>query len=154
MDFIQPHIKKLTQQLKTNKNFVGIIAIIFICIVAVIFISWKYLLPKMNIIKNSVESTIAVEGMAPPSDSTDVYFFHVTWCPHCKTAKPEWDKLVNNNKDNESLVFHDIDCEKSPDLAKKYSVESYPTILKDTNGNIDEYKKKPTEDALQLFINN
>ena len=57
----------------------------------------------------------------------DLYFFYTDWCPHCKRAKPEWDKLkaavsqgrVNGYKIN----FYEVDCEKNKDLADKFKVE-------------------------------
>jgi thiol-disulfide isomerase/thioredoxin len=154
MDYIQPHITKLIQQVKTNNKFIGIMLVVLVCIIAAAFISRKYLLPKVNAIQNSMSgaSDGDVEGMA--TGPTDVYFFNVEWCPHCKTAKPEWDKLVKANEGDGQYKFHNIDCEKSSDLAKQFKVESYPTILKDNQGVISEYKKKPSESELQAFIDN
>jgi thiol-disulfide isomerase/thioredoxin len=158
MEYIQSTVEKLshqiTHQVNTNKKFICIMAVVLVCIIAAIFISRKYLLPKVNSIQTSMDSVMSsseVEGM-DAGGSQDVYFFHVTWCPHCKTAKPEWDKVVSNNESNTNIKFHDIDCDKSPDLAKQYNVESYPTILKDSSGTIDEFKQKPSESALQQFI--
>ena len=40
-----------------------------------------------------------------------IYFFHVDWCPHCKTAKPIWDDFSNKynntikNKNNNNNKY-------------------------------------------------
>lgn len=44
----------------------------------------------------------------------DIFFFFVDWCPHCKTAKPEWDQFkrnFNNSTIGNNLVkCYDINC--------------------------------------------
>lgn len=44
----------------------------------------------------------------------EIYFFFVDWCPHCKTAKPEWDQFKrehNGKKHNGSVIkCYDINC--------------------------------------------
>jgi thiol-disulfide isomerase/thioredoxin len=59
------------------------------------------------------------------SDRPTVYFFHVDWCPHCKTAKPKVDEFRKNNTD---VNVVDVDCDKEPELAKKFKVKAYPTV--------------------------
>jgi thiol-disulfide isomerase/thioredoxin len=43
-----------------------------------------------------------------------VFFFFVDWCPHCKTAKPEWEKFKSqyNNKEIKGYVLkcYDVNC--------------------------------------------
>ena len=43
-----------------------------------------------------------VEKPDPKEDEVILMLFFVDWCPHCKTVKPEWKKLMklNNTKIN------------------------------------------------------
>ena len=68
---------------------------------------------------------------------SDIMFFHVDWCPHCKTALPDCTK---ENSDVTSLI-------------NTYSIESYPTVklLKD-NKTID-FDSKITSHTLEQFVN-
>jgi len=89
----------------------------------------------------------------------NIYFFFTTWCPYCKKARIEWDKFKenvnNNNLYNEvyDINFKEIDCDKNTDLAKKFNIESYPTIKLEKNGEIFNYDAKPTSTHLMEFFN-
>lgn len=52
----------------------------------------------------------------------NIYFFFVDWCPHCKTAKPEWNsfKVKYNNTE-----------------VNGYIVKCYSINCTDDNGSID-----------------
>ena len=70
--------------------------------------------------------------------------FYVDWCPHCKTAKPEWNKMkdkyegktINGYKVN----FTEYNCTKeSPEidnLLDQYKIEGYPTIKLVKDGQV------------------
>ena len=59
------------------------------------------------------------------SERPTIYFFHVDWCPHCKTAKP---KVAEFKKKNNNVNVVEVDCEKDKELAKKFNVRAYPTV--------------------------
>jgi thiol-disulfide isomerase/thioredoxin len=87
--------------------------------------------------------------------------FYVDWCPHCKTAKPEWNKMkdkydgktINGYKVN----FTEYNCTKeSPEidnLLDQYKIEGYPTIKLVKDGQVIEYDAKPTESTMTQFLN-
>jgi thiol-disulfide isomerase/thioredoxin len=91
----------------------------------------------------------------------EILFFHTTWCPHCKSAKPEWDELrsahdhstINGYK----VTFTEIDCtEETPEveeMIQKYKVEGYPTIKLIKDGQVIEYDAKPTKETMLEFLN-
>jgi thiol-disulfide isomerase/thioredoxin len=90
----------------------------------------------------------------------ELLFFFTDWCPHCKTAKPEWEKVKTeyNGKEvnGKMLKFVDVNCtQETPEineLLKQYSVEGYPTIKAQHNGDITDYDAKPSEETLTEFI--
>jgi len=110
----------------------------------------------------------------------NIYFFYVDWCPHCKTAKPEWNtfKLQYNNVEKNGYIIHcyDINCTedngtidiidipadasgivqttptKIADLIRKYNIEAYPTIKMSKDSTTIDYDAKITSDHLDQFI--
>ena len=93
--------------------------------------------------------------------TAELMFFSVDWCPHCKTAKPEWEQLKAEYKDKKingyNLIFTDIDCTKETPQVEKlmntYKIEGYPTIKLLKDGQVIDYDAKPTKDTLVKFLN-
>jgi thiol-disulfide isomerase/thioredoxin len=108
-----------------------------------------------------------------------IYFFYVDWCPHCKTAKPEWNnfKVQYNNKEMNGYIIkcYDINCTedngtieitdmpeeannikvtptKIADLIRKYNIEGYPTIKMTKDDYTIDYDAKITSDSLEKFV--
>ena len=90
----------------------------------------------------------------------DVYFFYANWCPHCKTAKPEMEKVKNNfhqrtiNGYNINVKYVDCtnDSQESKMLMSKYNIQGYPTVIMDIDGEIVEYDNKVTYSNMETFI--
>lgn len=95
--------------------------------------------------------------------SATIMFFHVDWCPHCKTATPQWDKFksaYNGQQINGyRLKCTDVDCtndskdENIARLINKYDIQSYPTVkLVIDGGETIEFDSKITKDSLYKFV--
>jgi len=81
--------------------------------------------------------------------------FYAPWCPHCKSLIPIWDKLISANKTDVKLAK--IDCESDKDTARKFGIESFPTIYFLPTGlnnpeNRIEYKGDRSGEAFLAFI--
>lgn len=95
------------------------------------------------------------------NNEAELMLFYVDWCPHCKTAKPEWEqvkseydgKVVNGSK----ILFTEINCtDETPEVEKmisQYKIEGYPTIKLVKNGQVIDFDAKPTKSTLTQFIN-
>ena len=87
--------------------------------------------------------------------------FYVDWCPHCKTAKPEWELLKTEydgkNINGYTINFIEYNCTNESaeisQLIDKYSIEGYPTIKLVKDNQIIEYDAKPTKSTMEQFIN-
>jgi uncharacterized membrane protein len=90
---------------KTLQPFYKYITIFTIIIVFLIisYLAIQYF--KENYLnKEGLKKDIANMNTRKENQIATVIFFHVDWCPHCKTAKPEWDtfktqlndKTINN----------------------------------------------------------
>jgi len=93
---------------------------------------------------------------------SSIMFFHVDWCPHCKTSKPVWEnisakydkKFVNGYK----CKFLDYDLTKenqeNKKLSKDFNIEGYPTIKMKKGNDIIDFDAKITPTSLEEFIQN
>jgi thiol-disulfide isomerase/thioredoxin len=87
--------------------------------------------------------------------------FYVDWCPHCKTAKPEWESLKTEydgkSINGYTIHFMEYNCTNESaeisELMDKYSIEGYPTIKLVKDNQIIEYDAKPTKSTMEQFIN-
>ena len=121
---------------------------------------WKMILIGVAILLVSVgmwyASSKGSESFQNPSEPTFTMYY-ADWCGHCKTAKPEFEKLVakspvdvNGVKCNVRLVSP----EKQPELAKGKPVKGFPTFLMETpDGKMVEYKGPRSTTGYLAFIN-
>jgi thiol-disulfide isomerase/thioredoxin len=87
--------------------------------------------------------------------------FYVDWCPHCKTAKPEWESLKTEYESKSingyTVNFTEYNCTnesaETTQLMDKYSIEGYPTIKLVKDNQIIEYDAKPTKSTMEQFLN-
>ena len=113
-----------------------------------------------NYIKKSVNKFKDVANANRRNKEATILFFHVDWCPHCKTALPEWNtfKSQNDGKDVNGYVIKcvDMDCtEETSDITRainEYHIESYPTIKMLRDDQTIEFDSKITNTALNSFI--
>jgi glutaredoxin len=60
-----------------------------------------------------------------------IYYFSLSTCPHCIEFDKTWTKFENNK-----CIKHTVDKNKnSKELANKFNVNSYPTIIVSNNNN-------------------
>jgi thiol-disulfide isomerase/thioredoxin len=90
-----------------------------------------------------------------------IYFFHVDWCPHCKTALPDWNRFKNDfhGKEFNKYVLKCItqNCtDETSDITKlinDYGIQGYPTVKMLKDGNKIEFDSKISYDTLEQFAN-
>jgi thiol-disulfide isomerase/thioredoxin len=97
-----------------------------------------------------------VEDEDQEKDVVEIFYFYTTWCPICKTAKPEWDafktKFQNKEYKGYTLLFTEVDCDRDEAVARKYNIVGYPTIKLVKGTNITEYDAVPKADTLEQFL--
>ena len=134
----------------------------------------KYFASKQSMKSKSFDN---VANAVEETNTTQIYFFHADWCPHCKKAKPEWTKFAtatNGQIVNGYLVqCIDVDCTgdngdipnntgnsgiaatpaETAELIQKYNINSYPTIKLVKDNETVDFEAKITENSLQKFVN-
>ena len=85
-----------------------------------------------------------------------VFFFYTTWCPHCKTAKPIWEKFKAQMKGKQvkgrEIEFVEVDCDKEKALADRYNVQGYPSIKLVDGDKVVDYDARPDIKSLHQFL--
>jgi thiol-disulfide isomerase/thioredoxin len=99
-----------------------------------------------------------MEGFAESGDvgTLTCTMYYVDWCPHCKNAKPEWEKLmqalhgkvINGRK----ILITKVDCEKFPEIAKQQNITGYPMFKFDLDGRLLDFQGERTFDAFKRYI--
>lgn len=145
-------LKNGFSNMMSNKRLLIILVLSAIFIGVAIYVYMTYVAPKMN--PQYIENKEIVEDTG--SKSAEIYLFYTEWCPHCKKAKPEWQKFKENyeNKtiNNYILYFREVDCEKDEKTADEFNIEGYPTIKLIKDGQVIEYDAKPEYSTLEEFI--
>jgi len=142
------------KNLFANKKFLVIIFLTILFVVIAYFTYRKYVLPRLE--SKYVANEEFVKKDAPEETMGDVtlYFFYTTWCPHCKTAKPEWQSLKDEVSvvNGRRIIYKEVDCDEDSDLASKFKVEGYPTIKLVTDDKVIDYDAKPDKNTLMQFL--
>ncbi len=136
---------------------IGIIALVVIILVACgIYYFYQYKNTSNTQYKHNSEGS----GQGSSNKTAELMLFYVDWCPHCKTAKPEWEdvkaeyegKTVNGYK----IIFTEFNCTdengETEKIMNKYKIEGYPTIKMVKDGQVIEFDAKPTKSSLTQFI--
>jgi thiol-disulfide isomerase/thioredoxin len=90
------------------------------------------------------------------SGSNSLTMYYVDWCPHCQTAKPDFEKLQSESPlqvNGTSVDINMVNPEKEPEAAKGKPVKGYPTILlQKASGEIVEYQGERAYAPLKDFL--
>lgn len=92
--------------------------------------------------------------------TAEMMLFYVDWCPHCKTAKPEWENLKAEYEGKQingyTIIFTEYNCTaesaENEALMNKYKIEGYPTIKLLKDSQVIEYDAKPTKSTMEQFL--
>jgi len=74
------------------------------------------------------------------------------WCGHCKKMKPDWDKLMDEFKDNPKILVGDVDCTADgKPLCDSAGVKGFPTLKHGDPSNLEDYQGGRDFSSLQKF---
>jgi thiol-disulfide isomerase/thioredoxin len=86
------------------------------------------------------------ESFTDNNNDCIVRMFYVNWCGHCKKTKPDFQTFMDQNNNTtvngKKVKVEMIDCEENKqnaDLASKFNVKGYPTIVAVVNGQPQQF---------------
>jgi thiol-disulfide isomerase/thioredoxin len=142
---------------------IGVIILVIILAVIAYFIYSNFINPKLNPTYKANREQVPVGSAAANSNGkeAEIMLFYTDWCPHCKTAKPEWEQVKAEYDGTQingyTILFTEVNCtNESPDVERMmntYKIEGYPTIKLIKDNQIIDYDAKPSKDTLSQFLN-
>lgn len=83
--------------------------------------------------------------------------FFADWCPHCKTAKPDWSTFSSENSNKPFgkylLKAEQVDCSDGNDpRIQQYTINGYPSVIIIKDKEVIRYEGKVTADNLKQFV--
>ena len=78
--------------------------------------------------------------------------FYQPWCGHCKSMKPDYDRLSDEYRTSENVLIADVNCGDEDALCEANDVRGYPTIKYYLNGQEDAYEGGRSYDDLKQFV--
>lgn len=101
------------------------------------------------------------ESDANSTKTATMMLFYTNWCPHCKTAKPEWESIKSQYEGQSingyHLMFMEYDCESEMEDVKqivdKYQPQGYPTVKLLKDNQVIDFDANPTKATLEEFLN-
>jgi thiol-disulfide isomerase/thioredoxin len=93
------------------------------------------------------------------NDGNWMVLYYAEWCGHCKTMKPEWNRVVNkfNNKNTNSNKINvaEIESQHIGKLLNKPEIEGFPTIKMYNNGKpVANFDDERIASKIEEFANN
>jgi len=74
------------------------------------------------------------------------------WCGHCKSMKPDWDKLMAEYKGHVSTLVADVDCTAGGKaLCDEHGVQGFPTLKYGDPSDLQDYEGGRDAAALKTF---
>jgi thiol-disulfide isomerase/thioredoxin len=146
----------------TSKISWSVVMYVILAILLILIVIYFYKQYTSSNTSDSKDYKINRENMHNKgSGNAELILFYVDWCPHCKTAKPEWDSLKTDYEgktiNGYKVIFTEHNCtNESPEveeLMNKYKIEGYPTVKLIKDNQVIEFDAKPTKATLEQFIN-
>jgi thiol-disulfide isomerase/thioredoxin len=143
------------------KTLVIIVLILIVTVFICYYVYIKFFSPKIaELYKPNKEQVPKWGNSNSSSNEAEIYFFYANWCPYCKSAKPEWEKVKkeyeNKTINGYKVIFIEVDCStpnnETNKLMDNYNVEGFPTIKLNKNGSQINYDAKVTSAHLIEFL--
>ena len=143
--------------LMNNKKAIGYAVIVLFFAVLAQQMYNRYVKSSTNSSYYEGYSNAPGSGAADPPVTT-IRMFKVDWCPHCKKAHPEFEKVeekyhgkvINGHKLN--LVVVDGEDPNNESLVNEFKIQGYPTVVMTKDGKNIEYDAKVDQPTLEKFI--
>jgi thioredoxin 1 len=92
------------------------------------------------------------EGFSPSASHT-FYMIGTSWCPHCRSAKPEFEKMGSiMTIGGKEVALKYVDADEDKAVAANFQVEGYPTFVLEKGGQQIKYNGPRDKAAMRSFV--
>ena len=114
---------------KNKKVIMFLLLVVLIGVMVFTMIKFNKI-PRINTPANVKESFNNKVDLNPKNGETLVVLFYTNWCGYCQKFKPSFKNAMNKvNSMNNGTRLVMVDCEENKNLAKKYDINGYPTVM-------------------------
>merc|ERR1740139_2011474 len=97
------------------------------------------------------------QTQASTGQTTGKWFvkFYAPWCGHCKALVPIWkdlDERLQEDNSQDGIVIATVDATKETQVATRFKVQSYPTLVYFADRKMYHYTGNRNMDALYQFV--
>jgi thioredoxin-like negative regulator of GroEL len=141
-----------------NYIYIGAAVIVALVVIWMIMKHFKQE-PKIQhqIEEQQPDAQETTEQFTDSDKATKLVIFYAPWCPHCKSMMEGegsvWGKLKQKLSGRKDVVLDQVNCDEQPDVATKFGIKGYPTILKINKDKVEHFEGDRTLEALENFIN-
>jgi len=93
------------------------------------------------------------EGFA---SGPELLIVKASWCGHCKTAKPEFERLVKASpvklQDGSDVTIRMLDSDDDKSEVEQLNVKGFPTLIYRSGASRQEYSGARTYDGVISFL--
>lgn len=100
------------------------------------------------------DKTFEHQTQSSTGQTTGKWFikFYAPWCGHCKRLAPTWEALSLKASEGDGIIVANVDCTVEIAVCKRFSVQSYPTLIYLADRKMFEYEDRHwSDDALFKF---
>ena len=144
-----------------NRQFIIYGIIILIIALMIYWYTTKTTLENLSSHSSQKENMTTEEVILnqPPKEKKDinnkkikVMNFNTSWCKYSVMFAPEWAKLQTMVEDlnNPKIEVLDIKCDNPNNeaICDKYQVPGFPTVVFETDNNLEEYRGERSAEAI------
>lgn len=107
---------------------------------------------------DSDDGTGYIDPYEASKPTRTLYLFYSPRCPHCnvliQSQDSVWNKIIAKHNGRSDLNISTVNCDKNPKIAKDYNIQSFPTIMMETDADRVEFNGNRTFDDIEKFIQN
>jgi len=102
------------------------------------------------------EEVVIEEAKTDDDSKKRVVLFYAPWCPHCKSMlegdRAVWPAFANRFRRHPMVRVDQVNCDEKPDLAQKYKIKGFPTVIMFHKGKQYVYDGDRSLESLEKFV--
>jgi thiol-disulfide isomerase/thioredoxin len=125
--------------------------IVWLGLILLFFMGLTYFIYQ-RFIKVDSKQFVPNNEYIPQPSTYECILFYTTWCPHCKKTLTDFNTYKESSL-NDQIKYTLVDCDKRPDQADYYQIDSYPTIIMVVNGKNYIFDSNFSKESMDKFVN-